>query len=295
LINYRTIADLNQLIHENVYKLPPGIEVVAGVHRSGLLAANILAAHLNLPVISFRNLWETSWIYAGYRSYLDETDQNTYLDAPRKVLVVEDATNSGATLHREQTKYQRNFQGRKPHDLTYLTIYPAEKDIQGIDMHFEVLPGPRMFEWNWLNHHLMGRSCVDIDGVLCHDPDEHHDYDEHVSGKQYRKFIETAKPLFIPKRKIARIVTSRLTKWRQLTEEWLTKHGVEYGSLSMMPCKDPEERKEYGHAKFKAECYTESPECPVFFESDPEQAQEIFDRTGRPVFCVATKKLLQKA
>jgi len=294
VIHYRTVADLNWTIRNNLHKVPGGTEVIAGVHRSGQLAAQILGAHLNLPVISFRNLRETHWIYAGYRSYIEAEEQDEYLRKIRKVLVVDDANTSGQTMITERQLFEKAAEEKRlpAHSVTYMSIYPAAAKVPGIDLHMEVVPGPRIFEWNWVNHSLLAKSCVDMDGVLCHDPSPA-EWDEPDGAKQYQAFMKTARPLFLPKRGLRHVVTSRLEKWRDLTVDWFRKHHFDYGNLHMMPVDSPEARDAYGRAKWKAEVYSHLSETKLFFESDREEAMEIYARTGRPVFCVGTREMFQ--
>ncbi len=55
-----------------------------------------------------------------------------------------------------------------------------------------------------------------------------------ANNRFYMRFLENAKPLWIPNRKLGWIVTSRLEKYRTVTEKWLKDHSVEYGHLFMM-------------------------------------------------------------
>ena len=60
---------------------------------------------------------------------------------------------------------------------------------------------------------------MDFDGVLCRDPTE----EENDDGDKYRYFIANVEPIFKPSVEIGWIVTSRLEKYRDLTENWLKK------------------------------------------------------------------------
>lgn len=42
-MQYRTLADLSNLIRKNIYKVPHDIDLVVGIPRSGMLPANIIA------------------------------------------------------------------------------------------------------------------------------------------------------------------------------------------------------------------------------------------------------------
>ena len=159
-----------------------------------------------------------------------------------------------------------------------------------IDYFFEEVESPRMFQWNYLNHVISEKCCFDIDGVLCVDPTN----EENDDGEKYINFIKNAKPLFIPQYKIYSLVTSRLEKYRDVTEEWLKKNGVKYENLYMLNCATAEERRQKNlHAKFKAEIYKKS-DAICFIESEPRQAKEIFELTGKQVICTQTDEIFQK-
>ena len=49
-MNYRSIAQLSDQLVAWSRELPPDLDLVVGLPRSGLLAANILALYRNLPV-----------------------------------------------------------------------------------------------------------------------------------------------------------------------------------------------------------------------------------------------------
>ena len=55
-MNYRSVADLNRSIVSWLPSLPGDIELIVGVPRSGLLAANLLALHRNLPLTDIDGL-----------------------------------------------------------------------------------------------------------------------------------------------------------------------------------------------------------------------------------------------
>ena len=121
----------------------------------------------------------------------------------------------------------------------YAAIYVTEQAKQLVDFYFDECPLPRVFEWNIMDHIVLSNACVDMDGVLCRNPTP----EENDDGEKYVKFIQTAKPLFIPQHKIKAIVTCRLEKYRELTEQWLKAHGVKYDKLYMMSYKTAAERR----------------------------------------------------
>ncbi len=96
---------------------------------------------------------------------------------------------------------------------------------------------------------------------------------------------------FKPTYRIHTLVTARLEKYRAATEEWLARNGILYDNLLMMPYASKAERvaaSRYG--AFKAEAY-QAAGAMIFIESNHRQAQEIADRTARPVICTDRMRL----
>lgn len=89
-MNFRSIAQLSdQLLHWS-RQIPKDIELVAGVPRSGLLAANILALYLNLPLTDVTGLIAGRILDTGRRGRLSSEEANQFLSIPRKVLVLDE-------------------------------------------------------------------------------------------------------------------------------------------------------------------------------------------------------------
>jgi uncharacterized HAD superfamily protein len=87
------------------------------------------------------------------------------------------------------------------------------------------------------------------------------------------------------------IVTARLEKWRDLTEQWLARNRVRVRELVMGPWKDLEHRSRPGQvAQFKAQEYAQRT-ASLFVESDPGQAETITGISGKPVICPAAGKV----
>ncbi|MCH6547184.1 MAG: polysaccharide biosynthesis protein, partial [Gemmatimonadetes bacterium] len=128
--------------------------------------------------------------------------QSEYLLKPKRILVVEDSVGSGATAQREFKKlHARPLATTVPHEFFFLAVYGVQKNVPAFNLILEVCPGPRMFEWNWLNNARLGRAILDIDGVLCKDPPV---IEDHNPGG-YQKYLLNAVPLFVPKIPSARI------------------------------------------------------------------------------------------
>ena len=127
---------------------------------------------------------------------------------------------------------------------------------------------------------------MDIDGVLCCNPEEDDD------GEKYRTFLKEAKLLFTPTVTVDTLVTCLLEKYRELTEEWLKNHNISYRHLVMLNLPDKESRIKWGkHGEFKGECYKNSKNS-LFIESSYHEASIIAKVSNKPVICVETNELL---
>ena len=279
MIEYRNIADLNQTILDNLHKVPRDIDLVVGIPRSGLLVANMLALRLNLPLTDLNGLIEGHLLEGGrrFKSNQISSESKTKL----KVLILDDSIQSG----REMKKVKAQIDAASmPHEIIFGAVYASPEAAEAVDIYFEILSPWRLFEWNIMHHSILERSCVDLDGVLCRDPTE----EQNDDGPAYADFLANAKPLFIPGVAIGWLVTCRLEKYRELTEQWLTKHGVIYRQLIMMDLPSKAARIAAGsHGKFKADVYKKTG-AKLFIESSARQAREVFVRTGKQVFCIET-------
>lgn len=281
-MEYRSFADLAESITRHSYRLPQDIDLIVGIPRSGMLAANMLATHLNLPFVDLESF------LAGLRPFVGRTVRGTMrVDgsvAPDRVLVVDDSILSGTSM----VEVRNRIQAERPEaDVTYCAVYAAKEDHPEIDVWLEKVQHPRIFQWNLMRHNRLADSCFDIDGVLCHDPaDEDND-----DGERYQQFLLNARPLLQPGVRIKHLVTSRLEKYRAETEKWLHNHAVDYENLWMLDGVTAEERRRLKlHAIHKAKVYRRTNAC-LFVESDDRQAVEIAELSGRPVLSVERQRM----
>ncbi|WP_432797352.1 phosphoribosyltransferase family protein [Poriferisphaera sp. WC338] len=272
-MNFRTFNDLNQSITQHLHKMPRDIDLVAGIPRSGLIPANLIALYLNKPLADLDGLLEGRTLSVGQRL----GDQSTLPSNPH-VLLVDDSISTGHALDRAKNKIASStFTG----SWQTLVIYAENKSKHKVDHHLEICPQPRMFQWNWAHSGQLSNACLDIDGVLCVDPT----VEQNDDGSNYIDFIRTAQPLNIPTTKVGALVTSRLEKYRAHTEAWLTQHNIQYDQLIMLDLPDAETRRRLRtHAAHKAAFYKKS-RYNLFVESAPQQAITIAQTTGKAVFC----------
>jgi orotate phosphoribosyltransferase len=267
-------------------KLPPNISAVVGVARSGLDVAAIIAKHLHVPLWSAaQNRSEIVSCGSGWRIQV-----GSKISGP--VLLVDDTVMTGNSQKAVVPWVRRKFP-----DLVTAAVYvnpnaKVKPDLWAVD-----LPWPHILEWNVFNSVLSPHVAVDFDGILCYDCPPGDDDD----GPRYRRFLETARPLYLPRRvPIPLIVTARLEKYRQPTEAWLRRHGIRWGKLVMGPWGNLKERHKHDMGAYKARHFEEwarrhraTPPPLMFMESDDRQAQTIARITRRLVVCPGTGKCYQ--
>ncbi|MCI8888286.1 MAG: phosphoribosyltransferase [Hungatella sp.] len=285
-MKFVTMAELNRDIVDNLHLIPKDIDIIVGVPRSGMLIAAMIALYLNKPLCDLNSFVQGRIYSVG----MTKNTKDCILDfwKIRKALIVEDSSNSGASIERAKETVQKVDLNIK---CSYLAVYVTEKTKDNVDIWFRIVEPPRMFEWGFMHHESLQYACVDIDGVLCRNPT----VKENDDGERYRNFIRTAEPKYIPTRKVGCIVTSRLEKYREDTEYWLKMQGIEYDRLYMMKLETAEERRKLGnHAIFKAEVFKKEKKTNWFIESDLKEAKEIAALSGKEVFCV-DKSVFAKA
>lgn len=281
-MNYKSFADLSQDIKSNLHKVPRDVSLIVGIPRSGLLAANLFAVYLNLPLTDIDSFMNGKLLNTGFRGKSYEKDA-----FKGKILIVDDSIYSGKALKQVQQKL-KELPATKDLDIIYCCVYVYPNVTDMVDIPLVQLDMPRVFEWNIFHHKVLENACVDIDGVLCVDPTN----EENDDGENYLNFLLNASPYIIPKVKINTLVTTRLEKYRPNTEAWLKKHGIQYDELVMMDLPDKATRmKMNNRGEYKAEAFKQRKHCTIFIESERRQAQTIFELSGKTVYCVDTNEM----
>lgn len=281
---FKSIDDLDRDIINNLYKIPKDIDLVVGVPRSGLFVANIIALYLNVPLSEVDGFLKGNIFESGLTRRSENYEQQK--NNPKKVLIVEDSVLSGKSLLETKRKIKEQY--KEDIEIIYLAAYviPEKKDM--VDIYLDICKAPRVFEWNIMHHRILEKSCFDLDGVLCLDPTKNQDDD----GEIYKNFLLNAEPLFIPTQKIGNIVTCRLEKYRNQTEEWLKINGIKYDNLIMMNYESKAERIKQGkHAQYKAEHYKKT-KSDLFIESNLNQAIMISKVSKMPVYCIEVRRMI---
>lgn len=268
------------MIRQNLWKIPHDIDVVVGIPRSGMLAANMIALYLNT------NLSDIDSFVEGkiFRNGMSRGCSVRKSDNIRKILVVDDSIDKGTAL----TNAKNKLKNIHYHDIEILFCVPIATNIGAtmVDIFFEIIDDDRVFEWNLFHHSILENACMDIDGVLCLNPEEDDD------GEKYRAFLNSAKPLFTPTVMINTLISCRLEKYRTQTIKWLNENNIKYENLILLNLPDKASRIKWGkHGEYKGIYYKES-DCCLFIESSQYEAFTIAKVSNKPVICVETNELL---
>jgi len=277
-MNFRSFNDLNLIIVKNLDKLPLRPDLIVGIPRSGLLPANLLSLYLNIPFTDVEGFLENRILSNGSRNKFD-------VDKIKNVMIIDDSIEQGNAMSKIK---KMTADIKNDYNICYGAVFAHETSKNKVDFYFDVCPLPRLFEWNIFHLPILEKSCIDIDGVLCRDPNEN----ENDDGPNYKLFLENVTPLILPSVKVGYFVTNRLEKYREQTEKWLKKYNLKYKGLIMQAFNTKEERiqaNNYGAFKAKALLDTNS----IFFiESSEKQSYEIAKITGRSVYCFDTRSMI---
>lgn len=277
MLNYKSISDLSAIISVNLSCLPTDIDLVVGVPRSGMLPASIISLYRNIPFTDVYSYADNRYLKYGSTRKIKKLLE--LCSDAEHILIVDDSISTGESLKKIKDIIDYCSHKKK---VTYCCIYGVDKISSFSDFIFEIVPLPRVFEWNIFHHSVINTTCFDIDGVLCEDPTQ----EQNDDGSRYKDFILNAKPLFVPTQKIRCLVTSRLEKYRNETIQWLKMHNIKYDKLHMLDLPDAETRRRLGiHSKFKASIYSKDIASNLFIESELKQAIDIANRSGKSVFC----------
>ncbi len=267
-----------EMMHDDIMyfllpKIPRDICGILGIPRSGMIPCAMLATAMHVPMGIIGGVG----FFGGNR-----VEKQANIDGG-KILVIDDSVNSGKTfrMHEEQIQLlKRNF------DVIRSCVYMKEGMERVAPLFAKYLKVPRLFEWNLFNSYKICDMVFDMDGVFCQDPVAFDD-----DGEAYEKNIANAIPLYIPTYPIKAICTSRLEKWRKITENWLNQYGIKYEQLIMCQCSTAfERRKKADKALLKAQAYVEL-KASLFVESSKYQAKRIAELSKKNVLSIEDKRI----
>lgn len=281
-MTFITIKDLSNTIRENLYKIPHDIDVVVCIPRSGTLAGTIISEFLNKPMTDLTTFINGNFSGEGGGRF-KKFGKHTGNSRP-KILIVDDTVWAGGSKVEAKSKLKELS---KDFDFLYLVVYLEGPAANSVDIYLENVQKytngftyPVIYEWNIFHHYATEGFLCDMDGILCKEPPDERNTSE------YETYIQNAIPLITPTAPIGGIVTYRLEKYRNITKEWLSKNQIEYRNLYMFNANSWSERHDIGISpeEYKSSIYRNS-HARLFLESNKYQAEEIFKKTGKPVYC----------
>ncbi|SFU29352.1 phosphoribosyltransferase family protein [Halomonas korlensis] len=281
-MKFKSYKDLGQDIQNNIHKLQgEGYDLVVGIPRSGMIPAYMIGLLLNVNCTDLNSFLNNASIKSGITRKGART-LNTAWDA-EKILLVDDSVMTGRSIRAalEQIK------DRTSRQVTRLAIYVERDSIKFIDIFFEIAPGPRVFQWNIFHHPVLGSSYVELEGVLCLEPDRGVIQEE----ERYRDYLMNAKPLVLPTYKLHTIVTHRSEEYRELTLRWLEKHNIEHDHLIMSDASSTRKAEDFEEYAAQLANHYGSSIARLFFAKKELMARRVAEHSGKPVFCLESSEM----
>jgi uncharacterized HAD superfamily protein len=246
--------------------IPRKYDLVIGIPKSGMIPAYIIGAALGINVICL--------------------DKDIWILGKKNILLVDDSITSGTAIKNAKDKIGNE------HNIDTAVVY-TDRPNMNVNYFVRQIHAPRVFQWNIFKHGHLAHACIDLDGVLCVDPDIVEDDNK---PDEMINHILNAKPLYIPKKEVLAIVTNRIEKYRTQTELWLLENKVKYKQLIMSPFESANERRKYlhklgGNGFWKAQKFNEI-SGGWFIESNITQAKQIKSIINQSVFCTDTMQML---
>ncbi len=270
-----TFQDATTYILTWLKTLPNDYDLVIGIPRSGLWVASTIALKLGKPLST-----PTAYVRG-------ETWQSLHIQKRdvHSVLLVEDDVLYGKQILKAKQQLQQFQPSLK---VTTASLFATSNGRKLVDYCYQIRNPPLLYEWTLLtNLASMGKLAVDMDGVLCEECPPNIDNNEAT----YIDWLQNAKPYMIPQYPVEAVITSRLEKYREHTEAWLKKHGVQYKQLHMLNVPSKRDRNLETIIQHKATAL-KVVQPFWYWESNQIEAQAIKTKTHIPVLCTATLRLL---
>ena len=273
ITNSQLIEDCRNLLLPKIAKLK--LRGILGIPRSGMLPASMLAMWLNLPMYHLDKLDSPQPLSAATR--FGGIRMLEHRGSDGSLLVVDDTVYNGTAM--------KNFRPRILEDVYTCSVYVRPQSEFKPDFYARELSAPHLLEWNLFNCTYIEHALLDFDGIFSPNVPQEVCEDE----DKYIEYISTVEPFYyrIPKTKCAGIVTARLEKYRDITEKWLEKHGINYGFLKMYPT-EKKDLRDKNHVEesstFKAEIFKHA-DAKFFIESELAEAVRIREKSGKFVIC----------
>lgn len=266
-ISFRSLEDMILATQAIAEKIPNRYDLIVGVPRSGLLPANFLALKFGRPLLAAELPESVSPWLSG--------SSERGIGKPERILVMDDSATTGAAVLKARDTCKERFPDAEIHTAV---LFAAPNTEGLVDYFQESIPQPRFFEWN-IMHSKQGILATDMDGVLCENSPPGVSDDEEANVH----WMKTAKPHLIPGFTIDYIVTNRFERHREVTENWLKEHNVDYDQLLMSPLSAKPDTNGHQIAHKVERLCAIKPD--IFWESSEWEAENIWRQTRVPTLC----------
>ena len=199
-----------------------------------------------------RNGLTVAAMYSGITGIPMLTDEDKIATSGR-VLILDDSWGNGGTM--EKYTERHGTEG-----ISYGVVYGRSRTPKYIHQARAIDSG-RLMEWEMFTSK---RVSYDIDGLICPDVPK---------GVNYAHYLATAPLMYAPGVPIPCLITARHEKYRKITEDWLKRHGIEYGKLIMSQRASRADRKA-NTARDNAKACIDN-DVPVIIESSDSAAAAI--------------------
>ena len=280
--NFINVDQASIWTREWIKTFPARYDLIIGVPRSGMLVATIIALKTG------KGLTTPELFKEGKFWHSNQVEDRLAWENVKHVLLVDDSVDTGGSMSKAMDAIRSSGHDTR---VTKAALIVHEDATSKVDLYHKILGHPRVFEWNILHRKIAsywghGVLAVDIDGVLC---------SECLPGieqedSRYVEWINSARPYLIPSFEIDSIITNRPEKFRQATENWLRDHNVKYKELHMWNSPDKSDRNGQLSRHKIEELLRLKPD--MYWESNWDQAQEIWTATKIPTLCTDNMTLL---
>ena len=265
--------------------LPPDIDGVAGIPRSGMLPAAVIAMERNLPLFEISRQHGLKPLGGGGRA--------GYNPIPHRIAVIDDSVYAGYAF--------QSLTKAIPRNAVRAAVYVRPDRAATVDMWAKLLPTPHLFEWHIFNSGLIegnaadpglrGGVAADFDGVLCENCPIA-ESDSSADREKYLEWIANAKPLHLPRlHEIPLVVTFRYHWAEQATRQWLTKWGARVREIRFSAADSYSARsKMFDVAEHKGKAFRDSRHS-LFIESHAWQAKIIAAVAKKPCVGLDTAEI----
>jgi len=275
-LRYITTEYLITATKKLIPQLPAELSGIAGIPRSGMPPAALLAMWLHLP------LYEVT--KTGIRS-IEKGSRGTEIKSHKDglLLIVDDTVHSGESLQKIKNRTT---------NCLYAVVFTTPNKRSIVDFFSELLPTPHLLEWNLFNSGILPEWAVDFDGVICEDcPTDGNDTPQ--TDETYRQWILAAKPKWTPRLvPIPLVITARLEKYRDETILWCHKWGINIDHLVMHPATTFRERNESNIPEWKASVLKKT-NYVGYIDSHTYPAIKIHELWGKPTISLQNSEVYQ--